>query len=188
MTRRVTFKSFPPEQRIQLTSSISPFRASFFYSSNEWTSQAPYGKTDLRGELKLPGYWLRNSTKICVTITMGTCMPQTTQLLPCTVSYSALHRGINMTWPADLSNITTQPNINKRCLVKGLNTLGPHPWQIKSRVGLVSQSSSECSLPYLVRGLGISYKDRKPITCGDIIITNQMTFETYPGFCRIYIQ
>ena len=29
MTRRVTFKSFPPEQRIQLTSSISPFRASF---------------------------------------------------------------------------------------------------------------------------------------------------------------
>ena len=102
--------------------------------------------------------------------------------------YCALHRGINMTWPADLSNITTQPNINKRCLVKGLNTLGPHPWQIKSRVGLVSQSSSECSLPYLVRGLGISYKDRKPITCGDIIIKNQMTFETYPGFCRIYIQ
>ena len=104
--------------------------------------------------------------------------------------YSALHEGINMTWPMDLSTIKTPRDIDKTCLVQGFNMHGPQRSpRIKSRVGLESQSYPECRYPHLVRGVGIGFRGNLSITCGEIILSySYPQREAYPTFCRIYIQ
>jgi len=104
--------------------------------------------------------------------------------------YSAIHSGVK-TWPAGLSIIKTPPNIDRSCLVRGFNMLGPHPWVIKSRIGVKTQPGSLCTLPYLVRGVGISWywHGYHKIPCGELIIgQSNVTVETYPASCRVYIQ
>ena len=113
----------------------------------------------------------------------------------------AFQVGINNTWPEDISAmkqfpLNGSPNINTRCLVKGFNLIAQvqHPGlTIRSRIGVKSQSLA-CTQPYLVRGVGIGYRQDYPplipeISCGEIVI-NQPTPkpETHPAFCSIYIQ
>ena len=107
--------------------------------------------------------------------------------------YSALHSGVNKTWPAELSTIKTPPNIGKSCLVQGFNMLGPHPWGIKSRIGVETQPGGPCTSPYFVRGVGIAIvgylQGYHKIHCGELIIRQpSVAVETYPAFCRVYIQ
>ena len=105
---------------------------------------------------------------------------------------SALHSGANKTWAADSSTIKTPPNIDKSCLVQGFNMLGPHPWVIKSRIGVETQLQSRCPLPYLVRGVGIGFQEYPKLSCGEIIINSsgeqKPKVEIYPAFCGVYIQ
>lgn len=166
-----------------------PLQSTFRYNSPHWTSQASYGSIENGYELKTPGYWLRNFTKICVTFGAE---PDKTILVNYTAEslYSALHQGIKMTWPIGSSHIATPSGIDKSCLVPGLNMQGPPSWEIMSRVGLESISSPNCSLPYLVRGVGF----HSEISCGDMIISKnnnpppQYSLQTSPSLCRIYIQ
>jgi len=104
--------------------------------------------------------------------------------------YSALHSGVKKTWAADFSTIKTPPNIDKSCLVQGFNMLGPHPWVIKSRIGVESQPQSRCPFPYLVRGVGIGFQEHPQVSCGEIIISNHsyIPAEVYTAYCKIYIQ
>ena len=104
--------------------------------------------------------------------------------------YSALHSEVTKTWAADPSTIKTPPNIDKSCLVQGFNMLGPHPMVIKSRIGVETQPQSRCSLPYLVRGVGIGLQGFPDLSCGEIIISNQsyVPSEVYTAVCKIYIQ
>jgi len=102
--------------------------------------------------------------------------------------HSALHSGVK-TWLADLSTIKTPPNIDKSCLVQGFNMLGPHPWDVKSRIGVESQSM-KCASPYLVHGVGIGLQGFPDLSCGEIIISNSSltATEIYTAVCKIYIQ
>ena len=102
--------------------------------------------------------------------------------------HSALHSAVNKTWAADLSTIETPLNIVKSCLVQGFNLTEPHPWVIKSRIGVASQSGNECTSPYLVRGVGISFQRDQQISCGELIIKSNVSEEVSPAFCRVYIQ
>ena len=104
--------------------------------------------------------------------------------------HSALRSGVKRTWAADLSSIKTPPNIDKRCLVQGFNMLGPHPWAIKSRIGVESQPLSRCPLPYLVHGVGIGLQGFPDLSCGELVISNssQTPTEICSAFCKIYIQ
>ena len=139
--------------------------------------------------MKTPGYWLRNFTKICVTMKFP-LNTATTMLLNYTAAslHSALHSAVNKTWAADLSAITTPPDIDERCLVQGFNLSAPHPWMIKSRIGVASQPGNECVLPYLMRGVGIGFQASQQISCGELIIKLNATVEVSPAFCRVYIQ
>ena len=144
--------------------------------------------------MKLPGYWLSNFNRICVTMHFAPGnVPSYAAILVNYSSqslYSALNKGIKMTYQVDLSTIKTPPGINKTCLVQGFNMHGQQSWQIKSRVGLESQPSPTCLLPYLVRGVGIDFMG-DPITCGDIIVHYSHSLseiKTYPAFCRIFTQ
>jgi len=106
---------------------------------------------------------------------------------------SVLSSGVKKTWPADLSTIKTPPNIDENCLVQGFNMLGPHPWAIKTRIGVETQPQSQCSLPYLVRGVGIGSQEYPDLSCGEIIISSSSEqkpkVEIYPAlFCKVYIQ
>jgi len=105
---------------------------------------------------------------------------------------SILSNGVTMTWAANFSTIQTPPNIDKRCLVQGFNMLGPHPWAIKSRIGVETQPGNLCTLPYLVRGVGIGFEEYPHLSCGEIIISSsgekKPKVEIYPGFCGVYIQ
>ena len=104
--------------------------------------------------------------------------------------YSALHSGVKKTWEADLSSIKTPLNIDKSCLVQGFNLRGPHPWIIKSRIGVYSQTTERCTLPHLVRGIGIGFQGHQEISCGELIIRkSNVPVESFPAaFCRVYIQ
>ena len=163
----------------------------FPYDSDHWTSQASAEKGK---EIKLPGYWLSNFTKICVTMDFTSRDPRhATILVNYTAQslYSALHEGSKQTWyAADESTTNAPPVIDKKCLIYGFNMRGPHPWKIKSRVGLESQPAFWCHLPYLVRGVGIGFQGNRKISCGDVIVRNSITktIETYPAFCKMYIQ
>ena len=105
--------------------------------------------------------------------------------------YSVFHDGVNKTRPVDLTTIKTPPNIDKSCLIQGFNMPGPHPWAIKSRVGVQSQPLKRCALPYLVRGVGIgcNQQEYSQISCGEFIINySHPQIEAYPAICRVYIQ
>ena len=110
--------------------------------------------------------------------------------------YYVMNEDLKKTWPVDASIITTPPSINTKCLVKGLNMPGLSPWVIKARIGIQStEGSSKCpNLPYLVRGVGIGSRQRPRMSCGDIIISRNNSnsprylIQTFPAFCRIYIQ
>ena len=167
------------------------------YDSHHWTSQASYRSVKEGGEFKLPGYWLRNFTKICVTMYFeaNSSTNYTSILLnyPAQSLHSALHEGIKIL-PVELSKITIPFGIDSGCLVKGLNMHGPASWPIKSRVGVRSNESRPCSMPYLVRGVGIGSQQVPEMSCGEIIITNnnklspKYMLQSFPAFCRIYIQ
>ena len=114
--------------------------------------------------------------------------------------YSVFQGGVNYTWPGDISAMTQSPlngspNINTSCLVKGFNLIAQaqNPdITIKSRLGVKSQPLV-CAQPYLVRGVGIGYRQDHPpipeISCGEIIINHQKHKpETHPAICRMYIQ
>ena len=96
--------------------------------------------------------------------------------------------------PVELSKITIPFGIDSGCLVKGLNMHGPASWLIKSRVGVSSKESPSCSMPYLVRGVGIGSQQVPEMSCGEIIISNstksppKYMLQSFPGLCRIYIQ
>ena len=167
----------------------------FSYDSSNWTSKVPYRKSVLgqENEVKVPGYWLRNFTKICVTMKFpsNTSKDVTSMLFNYAAAslYSALQSAVNKTWTVDLSAITTPPDIDKRCLVQGFNLTAPHPWMIKSRIGVASQPGNVCSLPYLVRGVGIGFQGSQKISCGELIIwKSNAPVEVSPAFCRVYIQ
>lgn len=163
----------------------------FLYDSHYWISQASAEKGT---EIKKPGYWLSNFTKICITMEFTPLYSQNAAILVNYTEkslYTALEKGMKMTWHAGhdaTSNIP--PSIDKGCLIQGFNMLGPHPWNIKSRVGVESQHVPCCNLPYLVRGVGIgfSFRGKSQISCGDVIIRGHFERETHPAFCRIYIQ
>ena len=167
------------------------------YDSHHWTSQASYRSVKGGGEFKLPGYWLRNFTKICVTMYFeaNSSTNYTSILLnyPAQSLHSALHEGIKML-PVELSKITIPFGIDSGCLVKGLNMHGPASWLIKSRVGVRSKESPSCSMPYLVRGVGIGSQQVPEMSCGEIIISNstksppKYMLQSFPALCRIYIQ
>ncbi|KAL9980371.1 hypothetical protein ACROYT_G008947 [Oculina patagonica] len=179
----------------------------FSFGSHHWTSKIAYQKAAPREgqETKLPGYWLSNFTKICVTMHFpvdddddDAVSKNTTFLLVNHTAqslYSVLQDGNKTTLPADLTNIETLPNIDKRCLIQGLNMLGPYPWIIKSRIGVESAQSPKCPLPFLVRGVGIGFQQQgsSEISCGEFIISysyqlGRTQIERYPAFCRVYIQ
>jgi len=141
----------------------------------------------------VPGYWLRNFTKICVTMKFPLNASKSTTAIVIKYEspslYAALHSGVYNTWQADLSTIETPPNIDKRCLVQGFNMLGP--LGIKSRIGVATQPSNSCTSPYFVRSVGIGcyWQGYNKLHCGELIIGNPpIATETYPAFCRIYIQ
>ena len=96
--------------------------------------------------------------------------------------------------PVELSKITIPFGIDSGCLVKGLNMHGPASWLIKSRVGVRSKESPSCSMPYLVRGVGIGSQQVPEMSCGEIIISNNNKLspkdmlQSFPAICRIYIQ
>ena len=165
----------------------------FSYNSSYWTSKVPYRKSVLgqKNEIKVPGYWLRNFTKICVTMEFpsNTSKNATSMLFNYAAAslYSALHSAVNKTWTVDLSAITTPTDIDERCLVQGFNLTEPHPWMIKSRIGVASQPRNGCTLPYLVRGVGIGFHGHQEISCGELII-RKPPVEVCPAFCRVYIQ
>ena len=107
--------------------------------------------------------------------------------------HSVLHEGVKKTFPIDLSTIKTPPNVDKNCLIQGFNMLGPHPWEIKSRVGVESQPVQWCPIPYLVRGVGIGSQGTPAISCGEFIITYSKPYvnpriNAFPAFCVMYIQ
>ena len=167
----------------------------FSYDSSQWTSKVPYRKSvpGQENEIKVPGYWLRNFTKICVTMKFppNTSKNATSMLFNYGAAslYSALHSGGNQTLASDLSTITTPLNIDESCLMQGFNLTEPHPWMIKSRIGVASQPRNECTLPYLVRGVGIDLQGHQEISCGELIIgKSNASVEVSPAFCRVYIQ
>lgn len=103
--------------------------------------------------------------------------------------HSVLHDGVEKALPADLSTIKTPPNIDNNCLIQGFNMLEPYPWEIKSRLVVQSEHVNSCSLPRLVRGVGIGFRELPEMSCGELIFSNlTLPVETYPAFCRVYIQ
>ena len=173
------------------------FQSILRYDSHHWTSQASYRSVKAGGEFKLPGYWLRNFTKICVTMYFeaNSSTNYTSILLnyPAQSLHSALHEGIKIL-PVELPKMTIPFGIDSGCLVKGLNMHGPASWPIKSRVGVRSKESPPCSMPYLVRGIGIGSQQVPEMSCGEIIISNstklspKYLLQSFPALCRIYIQ
>ena len=163
----------------------------FLYDSHYWTSQASAEKGT---EIKTPGYWLSNFTKICITMEFTPLYSQNAAILVNYTEqslYTTLEKGMKMTWHAGHdATSNTPPSIDKSCLIQGFNMLGPYPWNIKSRVGVESQPVHWCNLPYLVRGVGIGYsfRGKSQISCGDVIIRGPFNTETHPAFCSIYIQ
>ena len=108
--------------------------------------------------------------------------------------YSAFNGAINKTWKADFPSIKqlpwTPPKMDTSCLVQGFSLLAQHPLMtIRSHIGVQSQPQ-QCPLPYLVRGFGIGYQPSHPgipeISCGEVI--SYPPIQTYPAFCRIYVQ
>ncbi|KAL9980372.1 hypothetical protein ACROYT_G008948 [Oculina patagonica] len=167
-----------------------PYFNTFSYDSHHWTSKVSYQTVGRWQENKLPGYWLSNFTKICVTMIFPTVSSSILVNHAARSLYSALHDGAKKTWTADLSSMKTPSNIDKNCLVQGLNLLGPQPFMIKSRVGVESQPV-KCVLPYLVRGVGITIGrlGNTEMSCGEIIISHSLPPEKlFPAFCRIFIQ
>ncbi|XP_066018966.1 uncharacterized protein [Pocillopora verrucosa] len=173
-----------------LAMGLNGSRNTFLYDSHYWTSQASAEKGT---EIKTPGYWLSNFTKICITMEFTPLYSQNAAILVNYTEqslYTALEKGIKMSWHVGHDATSNIPlSIDKSCLIQGFNMLGPHPWNIKSRVGVESQPVHWCNLPYLVRGVGIGYsfRGKSQISCGDVIIRGHFK-ETHPAFCRIYIQ
>ena len=147
-------------------------------------------------QVKLPAYWLSSFTRICVTMKFAANLSRnaTSILMNYTAPslHSVLRSGATKTWAANLSTIKTPPKIDKSCLVQGFNMLGPHPWTIKSRIGVETQPQNRCSLPYLVRGVGIGFQQYPYLSCGEIIIgysvDKKTKVEIYPALCTVYIQ
>lgn len=191
--RRLTCTANSYMQKFNLpNSNCFTSQNTFLYDSHYWTSQASAEKGT---EIKTPGYWLSNFTKICITMEFC-CTPLYSQNAAILVNYTeqslytALEKGMKMSWHVGHdATSNTPPSIDKSCLIQGFNMLGPHPWNIKSRVGVESQPVHWCNLPYLVRGVGIGYsfRGKSQISCGDVIIRGHFK-ETHPAFCRIYIQ
>jgi len=131
---------------------------------------------------------------ICVTINfpLNTSKEATSIVMNYTSQslHSALHSGATKTWAADLSTIKNTLSIDKSCLVLGFNMLGPHPWVIKSRIGVETQPQGRCPLPYLVLGVGIGFQGFPDLSCGEVIISNSSLTPTeiYTAVCKIYIQ
>lgn len=145
-------------------------------------------------QVKFPAFWLSSFTRICVTMNFATNLSRnaTSILMNYTAPslHSVLRSGATKTWAANLSTIKTPPKIDKSCLVQGFNMLGPHPWVIKSRIGVESQSQFQCAPPYLVKGVGIGLQGFPKLSCGEIITSNHSLTppEIYTAFCKIYIQ
>ena len=160
----------------------------FSYDSPQWTRKVPYWQSALtkEKEIKLPGYWLRNFTKICVTMHFpSNTSKNATSILLNHASpslYSALYSGEENTWRANLSTVKTPPNIDRGCLMQGFNPLR------QFRIGVTSQPRSFCISPYLVRGVGIRFEEYQKISCGELIRKSNVPVEVYPAFCRVYIQ
>ncbi|KAL9980369.1 hypothetical protein ACROYT_G008945 [Oculina patagonica] len=173
---------------------VNGSRNTFSFDSHHWTSKVAYQKAVLgKGqETKLPGYWLSNFTKVCVTMHFPANVSRNATFLLVNHTaqslYSVLHNGANKTLPSDLTSTETPPDIDKSCLTQSFNMHGPHPWVIQSRVGVESQHL-KCPLPYLVRGVGIGFQGHPGMSCGELIIRHSyLPVETYPAFCRVYIQ
>ncbi|XP_022786752.1 uncharacterized skeletal organic matrix protein 5-like [Stylophora pistillata] len=181
----------------ELVMKVKNWKQTFHYDSPHWTSQASYVSAEKEGAFKLPGYWLRNFTRICVIMNFGAnpSINHTAIVVDYIGQslYSVMNKGIQKTWPEDMSSITTPINIDKSCLEKGLNMHGSSPWMIKSRVGVASRPK-KCALPYMVRGVGIGSLQRPNMNCGEIIIsykdnpTQNYSIQSFPAFCKIYIQ
>ena len=60
----------------------------------------------------------------------------------------------------------TPANVDKSYLLQGFNLRGPHPWVIKSRIGVESQPL-KCGLPYIVRGVGNGFHGNPQLSCGE---------------------
>ncbi|KAL9980368.1 hypothetical protein ACROYT_G008944 [Oculina patagonica] len=163
----------------------------FAYDSRHWTSKESLRTFSEQKQIKLPGYWLSNFTKICVTMHFPANGSRNATLLMNHTArslYSVLHDGAKKTLPADLTTIETPPDIDKSCLIQGFNMHGPYPWAIKSRVGVESQHL-KCPLPYLVRGVGIGFQGDAEMSCGELIIRHSyLPVETYPALCKVFIQ
>ena len=126
-------------------------------------------------QVKFPAYWLSNFTRVCVTMNFKANVSRNATSIVMNYTarslYSVLHSGAKTTWATGFSTVKTPPNIDKSCLLQGFNMLGPHPWVIKSRIGVETQPQSRCPLPYLVRGVGIGFQDYRNLSCGEIIIS-----------------
>ena len=145
-------------------------------------------------QIKLPGYWPRSFTKICVTMDFPANFSRnaTSILMNYTAQslYSVLHDGAERTSPVDFSTVKTPPDIDKSCLAQGFNlpvNVTTRPLIIKSRVAVKSRDLNSSPLSYFVRGVGISYPG---VSCGEIIIINNpyLTVKSYPAFCKIFVQ
>lgn len=169
------------------------FKSILRYDSSHWTSRASYGSAEEGGEFKLPGYWLRNFTRVCVTMnfTANASTNYTTILLNYSAQslYSALHEGKRMALPVESPKITVPFRIDIGCLEKGLNIQVSNPWEIKSRVGIVSYITRQRRSPNLVRGVGIGSQQKPEMSCGEIITCSASShIQYFPAICRIYIQ
>ena len=170
----------------------------YVYDSLRWIDKKVKVRWDLKEwkQLKFPAYWLSSFTRICVIMSFESNVSRNATSIVINYTAPSLHSvlcsGAKKTWAADFSIIKTPPNIDKSCLVQGFNMLGPHPWVIKSRIGVETQLQSRCPLPYLVRGVGIGFQEYPNLSCGEIIISSsgeqKPKVEIYPAFCGVYIQ
>lgn len=170
----------------------------YVYNSSRWIDKKAKIRWDIRKwkQVKFPAFWLSSFTRICVTMNFKKNVSRNPTSI--VMNYTApslqsvLRSGAKTTLAADSSTSKTPPNIDKRCLVQGFNMRGPHPWIIKSRIGVETQPGSRCPSPYLVRGIGIGFQEYPNLSCGEVIISysgeQKPKVEIYPAFCEVYIQ
>ena len=104
------------------------------------------GSAICKREIKLPGYWLSNFTKVCVT------MDSVFNKWLWELNIIQHHRFTQLSTVERRRNgqQTSLPeiplNIDKSCLVQLVNMLGQHSWVIKSRIRMQFPASEPMSL------------------------------------------
>lgn len=123
--------------------------------------------------------------------TIGLVLNHTAQSL-----HSVLQLGDNHAMMEDSSSVLELPwsptTLDRTCLKKGFNVIGPRNMSIKLRVGLVSQEA-KCSFPpFFARGVGFGLWKGffSNITCGEIYSDSSFPNgpKVVPAFCKVYIQ